>query len=577
MLTKEYNLKFTDILVEICQKWKINTVFGLQGGAVVHIFDSFEKYKLNVIYTHHEQTAALAAASFARTSNSIGCVVTTTGPGSTNAITGLMGAFQDSIPVLFISGQVRSSHVSYKKSVRQFGTQEAPIIDIIKPLVKATLYIDSPKKILELNNLLKIATEGRPGPVWLDVPLNFQWEEINTNLKIINNYKKIKDRKFDLNKFKKSFNLLLKSKKPLFVIGYGVRLSKTEEILSKIIENHNFQYVTTWTAADIFETVSEKNLGIIGMSGQKGANKAIFKSDLLVCLGTHLSIPHTTTLYESYAKNAKKIIINIDLNQLKNLNVKFDLKIHADLKDYLKYLDFFLKSKNINKHWEDRKNLKKLNWYEIKSGTKPNINNFIRNISKKISSNTCYIIDGGGTALYAGFQSVFLKKGQRLICSSTMSSMGTGLAETLGAYQAKKYKKLVCIIGDGSFIMNIQDLQSIVQFKIPVVIILVNNNGYLAIRHTQAGFLKSKYYGTHPNWGLNFPNFEKVTKSFGLNYIKLSKNKSQTTVIKELLNVKKPTICEVVVDENSPVLFKQKYQDNKNGTFTPMTLEDMWP
>lgn len=570
-------MKFTDILVEICQRWKINTVFGLQGGAVAHIFDSFEKYNLNVIYTHHEQTAALAAASFSRTSNEISCVVTTTGPGSTNAITGLMGAYQDSIPVLFISGQVRSNHVSYKKLVRQVGTQEAPIIDIIKPLVKATLYIDRPKKIFELNNLLKIATQGRPGPVWLDIPLNFQWEDVKTNLKLINRYEESKKRTFNSNKFKKSFNFLLNSQKTLFVIGYGVRLSKTEEILHRIIKKHNFQYVTTWTAADIFETSSENNLGIIGMSGQKGANKAIFNSDLLVCLGTHLSIPHTTTLYESYAKNAKKIIINIDANQLKNLNVKFDLKIHADLKDYLKSLEIFLSSKNLNKLWEDRKVLKKLNWYENSSGKKPNINNFVRNLSKKMPNNSCYIIDGGGTALYAGFQSVFLKKNQRLICSSAISSMGTGLAETLGAYQTKKYKNLICIIGDGSFVMNIQDLQSIIQFRIPVVIILVNNNGYLAIRHTQSGFLESKYYGTHPNWGLDFPNFKKVSKSFGLDYIKFSENKNQTKVIKKLLNINKPTICEVVVDENSPVLFKQKYHDNKNGTFSPMSLEDMWP
>lgn len=571
-------MKLTDVLVKICHNWDIKTVFGLQGGAVAHIFDSFEKYKSKVVYTHHEQTAAFAAGSFTRASNKIGCVVTTTGPGSTNTITGLMGAYQDSIPVLFISGQVRSNHVSYNKPVRQVGTQEGPIIDIVKPIVKASLYIDHPSKILKLNELLEIATKGRPGPVWIDVPLNFQWESIN--IKKYNIFKrnlKIENRKVNTKYFLDSFKLISKSERPLLVIGYGVRVSKTEKILRDIIKKNNFKYVTTWTAADLFKTNARNNLGIIGMSGQKGANKAVFDSDLILCLGTHLSIPHTTTLYESYAQKSKKIIVNIDNKQLKNLNIKFDLKINSDLKDYLKFLKNYLETKKRSYYWSNKINYKKLNWYEGEEAYKPNINNFIRLLTSKMPQKTCYIVDGGGTALYAGFQSTYIKTNQRLICSTAISSMGTGLAETIGSYFTNKFNNYVCIIGDGSLLMNIQDLQSISQFKIPVLIILVNNNGYLAIRHTQKGFLNSKFYGTHPNWGLKFPNFEKVTRSFGINYIKLDSQDKKKDILNKCLNINHPTLLEVIVDEDSPVLFKQKYRDNQDGTFTPLSLEDMSP
>ena len=456
-------MKLTNALTEVIKENKIDTVFGLQGGAVVHIFDSLEKGKVKVLYTHHEQSASLAAVANSKISGSLGCVVVTTGPACTNAMTGLLSAWQDSVPVIFISGQARSSHMSYNKKVRQVGTQEVNICDIVKPITKHSIVINNPKNFLhQFRKAIKIANSGRKGPVWIDIPLEHQWSDINyvSQAKLEINSKNDQIKK---NKINNVTNLINSSSNPLIILGYGVRSSQRSiEELKKFIKKTSLPFVTTWNAADIFPSNHKLNLGIIGMSGQRGANKKVFNSDLILCLGTHLSIPHTTTLYSTYAKNAKKIIVNIDKNQLRNLNIKFDIKINSDVGNFLKKINSTKIKKKIN---ITNKYFKSLNWYEPKKYPGHiNSNYVVRKITKDIR-NKCVIVDGGGTALYSGFQSSIIYKNDRLICSAAISSMGTGLAETIGSCKVDKYKNYICIIGDGSFLMNIQDLQTISEFK----------------------------------------------------------------------------------------------------------------
>ena len=577
-----HQMKLTDYLAKQLQVNGIKTVFGLQGGAVVHIFDSFEKYGMNVFYTHHEQTASLAATANSKVTDEIGCAVVTTGPGSTNAITGLLGAWQDSIPVIFISGQVRDIHMSYGKKVRQIGTQEANIIDVVKPITKKVFLIKKSSSIIKiLNEAINVCISDRPGPVWIDVPLNFQWENIHATKK---DFFKVKKNN-SIHKSKKSKNLqrlkitnfseLLKSaKNPLIVLGYGIRLSKSIEEARQFIKKHNFQFVTTWTASDIFETKEPLNLGIIGMRGQRGANIAIFKADLIICLGTHLSISQTSTLTKDYAPKAKKIIVDVDKEQLKNLNIKFDLKINMDLKDFFSKIKYSNFRNGINKSFSGLKNL---NWYYPIQKKLPNPNVFFRELTKKAANKTCIIVDGGGTALYTGFQSSYIRLNQRIICSSAISSMGTALAETIGTYTSNKFKKFISIIGDGSFLMNIQDLQSIKSLNIPVVICVINNNGYLAIRHTQKEFLNGNFYGTHPKWSLEMPSIKKIAKGFDIDYLKLDKSKNIISYVEKLIKKNKPIICEVIVDEEEKELFSQGYLANKDGSFTPLSLDKMEP
>ena len=569
-------MKLSDCLAKIIQEENIECVFGLQGGAVVHLFDSLENNGTEVLYLHHEQAVGLAAASYAKVNNTLGCAIVTSGPASTNAITGLLAAWQDSVPCIFISGQARSDQLSYGKKVRQVGVQEVNIVDIVKPITKFAKCIfsaiDFESTLIEA---IQIAKSGRPGPVWIDLPVNLQWENIKYLSLSSKNKKNIinTDIKLDDNLFHQSIDWIRQSKKPLFILGYGLRLSNTQEDIISILNKASIPFVTTWNAEDYSSTENKNNMGVIGMFGQRGANKIVFDSDLIVCLGTHLSAAHTTTLFDSYAKKAKKIIVNIDKNQLENLNISFDLIINADLRSYIDSL------KNIdlqgNKLWKNLEIYKCLNWNEPDNKNSINSFSFIRRLSSKVKEACCYIIDGGGTALYAGFQSTQLKEKDRIICSSAISAMGTGLAESLGVAKTKKYDLMFCIIGDGSFIMNIQDLQSIAQEQINLKIIVINNNGYQAIRNTQNQFLEGRLYGTHPDWNLKMPSIEKMALGFEVDYIKLKNPELINNDIQKILKHKGPLIVEVIVDENQKSLFRQKYIKNDNGTFSPTDLSDM--
>ena len=567
-------MKTTDLIAEILKKNSVNNVFGLQGGAVVHIFDSLFKKKINVTFTHHEESAALAAVANAKVKEQIGCAVVTTGPGTTNAITGLLAAWQDSIPVIFISGQARSNHTSYGKKVRQVGTQEVNICDIVKPITKYTNFIKNKKDVFdEFEKAIRIAKSGRPGPVWLDLALEIQWQNVLIKRKI-KKLKNINNPIIDKKKISKSIELINKSSNPLFILGYGARLAgiKSSELKNFFLKK-NIPYVSTWNTLDLIETNFKHNLGVIGMSGQRGANKAVFSSDLIICIGTHLSIPHTTTLYKSYSPNSKKIIINIDKNQLNNLNINFDLKINLDAKIFFEKIKNKIKQKKLCKLIK----LKKLNWYEPQQKKFPNSNVFIKNLTQKTKGKTCIVVDGGGTALYAGFQSSIINKDNRIICSSAISSMGTGLAETIGAYKSKKFKNIICVIGDGSFLMNCQDLQTIFHEKINVKIIIVNNNGYLAIRHTQKEFLNKRYRGTMPPNDISFPDFKKLSNSFKIKYKKIASPNESKKFLNNITKNKEPMIIDLIVDEDQPTLFKQGYKQNSDKTFSPMELSEMFP
>ena len=455
-------MKVTDLIAKLLKQNKIDHAFGLQGGAVVHIFDSLIKNKINITFTHHEESAALAAVSNAKARQEIGCAVVTTGPGTTNAITGLLSSWQDSVPVIFISGQARSNHTSYNKKVRQVGTQEVNICDIVRPITKYTKFIKDKETVIdEFNKAITIAKSGRPGPVWLDLALEVQWQDVKINKNKIKFIKQPK-LKFPSNNFQQSIKALNSSVRPIFILGAGIKSSGINiNELKKFFSKNKIPFVLTWNTIDLFETKLRENLGIIGMSGLRGANKAVFESDLIVCLGNHLPIPQTTTLYDSYAPNSKKIIVNIDKNQLKNLNVSFDYKLNLDAKFFFNKIKNKIKIKKSD--WYIK--YKSLNWYEPKKDKYVNPNRFLKRLSHEINDKTGYIIDGGGTALYAGFQSIEVKKNTNVICSSSISSMGTGLAETIGADASKKFKRLICIIGDGSFLMNSQDLQTISQKK----------------------------------------------------------------------------------------------------------------
>jgi len=576
-------VKVSDYIASFLKSKGIGHVFGLQGGAVVHLFDSIDKIPgLQAIYCHHEQAAALAAVSYSRVSENNGAVIVTTGPGATNALTGLLAAWQDSIPCLFLSGQTRKEHTSYGLKVRQVGTQELNIVDIVRPITKYAKFISSLAGLEdELELAYQISVSGRPGPVWLDIPVNLQWEHFEPRRpspSVVVNSEGARE-------FSEVARHLRAARKPLVIAGHGIRSGKAVAKFREFITRLNVPFVTTWTAADFLPTSHALNTGILGISGQRGANKAVHSADLLLVLGSHLSIPQTSTLFDQFAPDAKKIVIDIDRDQLENLNVKVELPVVADVGVFFDWVKAYALEISVERDWlASCKSFKEMN--SVSSGlrktgskTSAGVNSYVFNdlLTRCLPENVCLVIDGGGTALYTGFQSSQIRDTQRLVCSSSMSAMGSGLPESVGACLANKRRLTTCLIGDGSFLINVQELQTIVHHRLPIKVFVLNNNGYLAIRHTQAAFLEQRYAGTHRDWGVSFPAIKKVAAAFDIPFFRVAREATARKVITDVLKVKGPAICEVVVPDDQEMLFKQGFRRNANGTFSPVALGEMWP
>ncbi len=577
-------MKVSDYIALFLKGKGIEYVFGLQGGAVVHLFDSIEKTPgIQPIYCHHEECAALAAVSYARMSENIGAVVVTTGPGSTNAMTGLLASWQDSIPCIFLSGQTRKEHTSYGRKVRQVGTQELNIVDVVRPMTKYAKFIGAADSLeYELEYAYRTSVSGRPGPVWLDVPVNLQWENFQPGSAAVPAVAPPDPGKRDFGDVAESLDA---AKRPVVIAGHGIRSARAVAKFRAFIDSARIPFVTTWTASDFLPTDHPLNTGILGISGQRGANKAVHTADLLLVLGSHLSIPQTSTLFDQFAPRAKKVVIDIDGDQLANMNIDVDLAIPADVNDFFDWIRANPPKSAPAREWLDAcaafKLMNSVASALAKSGKKAakGLNSYVFNdmMTRALPGSACMVVDGGGTALYTGFQSSHIREDQRIVCSSTMSSMGTGLAESIGACLARKRCLTTCLIGDGSFLMNVQDLQTIRHHRLPIKVFVLNNNGYLAIRHTQATFLEGRFSGTSPEGGLSFPRIRKIAGAFEIPYFRVTREGHALETIGKVLASDGPAVCEVVVQRDQEMLFKQGYRRNRDGSFSPMSLEEMWP
>lgn len=583
-------MKVSDYIAKFLEANGVRHVFGLQGGAVVHLFDSLERTDgISAIYCHHEQSAALAATSNAKVTGAPGCAIVTTGPGCTNALTGLLAAWQDSIPVIFISGQTRIEHTSYGKPVRQVGSQEFNILDVVRPITKYSKLISSAKEIeTVLHDALFWATEGRMGPVWIDIPVNIQWEDadLSTSLCVpANKPRPVAGAKIN-NQFIELLEMVAASKRPVIIAGNGIRAARSELSFLDFVKVTGIPFVSTWTASDLTATDDPAFGGIIGVAGQRGANKILYDADLILCLGSHLAITQTSTLFKEFAPDAKKAIIDIDKGELENLNVSFDVKIHSDLRVFFDFFDTVNTRHKVTREWVERvAQLKQLNSVmstlkeksSISDETGINSNYFNFSLTSRIPEHSHLVIDGGGTALYTGFQSSFLRKGQRIICSSAISAMGTGLPESVGVAFGQPGVTVYCIIGDGSLMLNIQELQTIFHHKLPIKVVVYNNRGYLAIKHTQKSFLGARYSGTDPKHGVSVPAIRRVAECFQIDYLCIDKVDKVDAMIDLIVDHPGPMLVEVLTPVDQPMLFQQGYREIAKDRFNPCNLSEMQP
>jgi len=584
-------MKASDYLAKQLECFGVSNVFGVQGGAVVHIFDSIHRVSnIRVCYTHHEQSASLAAAANAKLSGNLGVCITTTGPAASNALTGLLAAWQDSTPVFFISGQTRLSQVSYGRNVRQRGSQECNILDVVKPWCKFSALIPSIKELPSiLDKAYFTALSGRQGPVWLDFPVDIQWAEDE----YIHPHKVdlCTESSFDQDQFSHVFQIFKESKRPLFVLG---RVSYDKGLLNQFLNFlnlNNIPMVSTWGTP----TISKDHCfsaGIIGVSGQPSANFAVRASDHVIFIGCHFSITQSGGNYAPLCDNQLITFVNSDIHELRCLsNPAKGFAINSDANAFI---DCFINTsqKLLNQaevsDWNNAlqrmsHDLSPANASQVSTTihyTNPHL--FIICLYSRLNNHDIVSIDGGGCALYAGFQCIPSLASFNVVCSTSISAMGSGLPELCGGALVNDGDHLnICIIGDGSLMFNLQELQTIKTNLKSSIILVINNLGYLAIRHTQKDFLDSRYYGTSGGkYGLDIPSISGLAKAFNYEYINIDSNNDIESVIDDIVGAGlagRHVIVDIMANPNHPNLYSASFLENKNGSLSQQDLHLMKP
>lgn len=574
-------IKLSDYIAKRLKEHGVEHFFMVSGGGAMHLNDSLGRV-LSYTANHHEQGCAIAAEGYARVNQRLAVVNVTTGPGGLNCLNGVFGQWTDSVPVLYISGQVKySTTLASCKEIplRQLGDQEVDIISVVKPLVKYAKMVTEPNEIkYHIDRAIYEATHGRKGPVWLDIPMNVQAALIDENDLI--EYEQPKPDNYDL-KIEDVINKLTSAKRPLIVAGYGIRLSKQENTFLKLLEKADIPVVTTFNGMDLLPSGHKNFCGRIGTVGQRAGNFTLQNADVILFLGTRNNIRQVSYNWENFAKNAYKIVVDIDRAELDKPTVEPDLKINADLNEFLPALEKEFPVLNVKEWLNFSKNL--LQKYSFENTAEYhsnsdiiNVYDFVHKLTDAMSENDI-MIAGNGSACVCSHQTAIVKENQRIFWNSGDASMGYDLPAALGACYEANGRNVVCLTGDGSIMMNIQELQTIKFNKLPIKIFVINNSGYSSIRQTQRNFFNGHMTGSGVDSGVSVPDFCKLAEGFGIKSVKLSDPISLKEDIKKVLSFNEPVICEVVTEKEyafSPKLSARKLDD---GTMISPSLEDMFP
>jgi acetolactate synthase-1/2/3 large subunit len=571
-------MRVSDIVINFLENKNISHVFTVSGGGSMYLIDSLGRSeKLKYVCTHHEQAAAMAVEGFARLKEDVGAAIVTTGPGGTNTLTGVLGCWLDSIPAIFISGQVNLSQISNGTGCRQIGDQEFDIVSTVKNMTKYAVMIKDKNDILyELEKAYELATTGRPGPVWIDIPLDIQGSnvELDSLKKYWSVYEKPSPTKKELDTF---YELLNQSKKPLFVVGNGIRLSKSYNVFNTLLKQSNIPALTgVHSGVDCIDNTYEYYAGRIGVLGQITSNTIVQEADLLIILGSRLNIKMTGYNIPGFAPNAKKIFVDIDVNEIDKHKFKIDLGIVSDLKKFLNKLD--IKDLDINewRNFVKQERSKQIYFYPKHQNMEEYASAYYFSHKLKQYANQLPIITSDGSAHVVTLQTFPLSKDQRLFTNVGCASMGYGFPAAIGAAFANN-QDVICIEGDGSLQMNIQELQTLVHYKLPVKLFVINNDGYLSIKITQENFFNGNEIAAGKNSGVSFPDLEKLCKAYGLPYVSISHNNQMDEQIQKTLKTSGPVVCEIFTypyEKHEPKVVHKGI--DKEGKIIPGQLTDMF-
>ncbi len=578
----------------------VTDMFMITGGAAMHLNDAFgHQEELNIVYNHHEQGCTIAAEGYTRETGKIAPVCVTAGPGGTNAVTGVYGAYVDSIPMFVVTGQAKTETTVWasKLPLRQLGDQEVQITDMVKTITKYAKMITEPKSIRkEMEKAWFIMQNGRPGPVWLDIPGDVASAYVDTDeLEGFECQEYIEEDKerflqdnptYDVTKTAEIFSKISSAKRPVILAGTAVRYSGQQEQFLKLADKLGIPVVTAWDAHDLIWDEYPLNCGRPGSVGTRAGNFIIQNADVLLVLGCRMNIRMIGYNFGDFGKNAYKIVVDIDEAELKKPTVKVDMPVHADLRDFFASANMteYSVTENIKEsHKEWVKWCKELDkkypatlpeYYNDARGLNPYV--YIKELFRQLSGDDS-IVCSNGAACVVTFQAANIKKGQRLYTNSGAAAMGYGLPAAIGAAVARPDKRIICIEGDGSIMMNIQELQVVSYCNMNMKIFIINNNGYHSIRQTQANLFDGAYVGIAGGYGLSIPDYSKVAPAFGLSYMRIDSVEDIDKKIKQALDAEGPVVCEVFVTDKQGFEPKSSSKIMPDGRIVSAAVDDMYP
>jgi acetolactate synthase-1/2/3 large subunit len=581
-------MRAADYLVDYLEKRGVKHIFLLPGGGNMYLVDAALQNENMVAFPMaHEQSVGVAADAYAQWRNNIAVALVTTGPGATNAITACAASWADSTPVLFISGQVRSDLSADTFGLRQRGFQETPITRIVSPITKKSVKLQNASEILEVvHELCELALDGRPGPVWLDVPLDLQSKEVDLSTHMKPKSLKFKEGGNGEDKYIETMlEVWQKSKRPVLLLGNGVRLAKGESLALGLIQKTNTPTLLTWKALDLLPETFILNAGRPGVIGQRWANFAQQDCDFLLSIGARIDTGQSAYRLDNFAPYAQKFIVDIDENELAKFDVNTWKTLECDAALFLNKTISFIENKRISinpqywikqiQEWKVRFPIITDSHLNEKDGV--NLYVFIHELSKMMNSNDVFSPGSSGAGSEVSMQAFQNKKGQRVLNSEGLGPMGFGIPGAIGACVASDRRRTICIDGDGGFLMSIHELGTVAVQKLPIVFFVLNNNGYGSIKSTQDTYFQGRRIGTDPDCGLGLPNLERISDSFGIKYEYISENSEIKEKLGTILEGVLPRIVEVRVSPNQVTEPRVPNYLNANNELTTRPMEDMYP
>ena len=578
-------IKVSDFVIKFLVEKGIQDLFLVSGGGIMHLVDSVGKNPdMHYYCNYHEQACAHSAEVYSRVTGRIGACLVTTGPGGINALSGVASAWVDSLPILVMSGQVRSDLIADYSKIRQKGPQEGNVIEMAQSVTKYALTLLDPRKVrYELEKALYLAKNGRPGPVWIDFPLDVQGAEVDEPslesfippVTTIDNLLESQVKQF--------LQIAREARRPLFLLGNGIHIAHAEKLLADLLEKIPYPIVLPNCAKDLVPESHPRYMGVFGTAGQRRANFAVQNADCVFFLASGINVTKAGFNYKGFAPKAKKVIVDIDEGQLFHQVIQPDFAIQADIHDFIKEV---LRQIDVDKlqfsasakwlvacmRWKERYPIILEEFYEDKEHVNSYV--FVDKLSDLLSSEDV-VVAGNGIDEVSYWQAFKVKTGQRTMISGNWGPMGWDLPAAVGA-SIGSGRRTICLSGDGSSQWNVQELLTIKHYRLPVKIFIFNNQGYTNIRITQANFF-GRYVGADETSGVSNPDFSHLAAAYGLSYSRIRTNSEIENGIRAVLDTEGPSLCELNIAVDQGITPKASAFRREDGTLESRPLEDMAP